>query len=81
MDLEHKDLIELEILMAILLSKGYSISEEQEHLIASGGSEKFLNQFKGDVVYSDKPQSLNYNSLSRNQRMAVMALVRSNSST
>lgn len=75
MDLENKD--PKEILMAILLSKGYSISEKQSPLFASCGSEELLNQFIGKVIYPDKPQPLNYKSLSRNQRMAVMAIVRS----
>lgn len=81
MILKRKDQIELELLMATLLSKGYSISDQQEPLIASGGSEKYLSQFEGNVVYSNKPQSINYKSLSRSQRIAVMALVRNNSST
>ena len=66
----------VEKLKAILLCNGFSVSSELHYpILASGGNTDILQILDTSIiVLTDKEQPITYNSLKRNQRMAVRGL-------
>jgi|GEM_PF-4205263 len=60
-----------EKLKALLLYKGYSISESDNPLLVHGEGKEYLKQFESEITISDVPQPVTYKSLSRNQKWVV----------
>lgn len=68
---------DVELIKAVLLANGFSVSELSEYpIIANGNDQEFLLQFGEKVEYSDSPQTSRYSGLSRLQRMAVRSMSR-----